>query len=244
MTDRLDNQTVVVMGGSSGIGAATARRFAQAGARVLVNGRDPDKCAVAAEQIGGEAAVADASDRAQLDALFARAGTVDHLVIGVSGAAGGGPLAELDPDVLHAAFTAKFWAHLHTLQAALPHLAPNASITLITAGSARAALPGTAGLAAINGALQAMVGPLAAELAPRRVNAVSPGVVDTPWWAGVPEREQIFATFAKALPVRRIGDSEDVAAAIHMVATNGFMTGTITDVDGGGHLSAAGQAIL
>jgi NAD(P)-dependent dehydrogenase (short-subunit alcohol dehydrogenase family) len=243
MTERLDNTTTVVMGGSSGIGAATARRFAQAGARVLVNGRDPKKVARVAQEIGGEPAVADATDRAQLDALFARPGTVDHLVVAVSGGAGAGPLAQLDPDVLAGAFEAKFWAHLHTLQAALPVLAPEASITLVTAGSARAALPGTSGLAAVNGALQAMVAPLAAELAPRRVNAVSPGVVRTPWWDGTPNRDELFESFANALPVKRVGEADDVAAAIFLVATNGYMTGTITDVDGGGHLSAAGQAI-
>jgi NAD(P)-dependent dehydrogenase (short-subunit alcohol dehydrogenase family) len=241
MTERLDNMTAVVIGGSSGIGAATARRFASAGARVLVNGRDAQKVARVAQEIGGEPAVADGSDRAQLDALFAQAGEVDHLVISASGGQGMGALAGLDPAVLAHAFEAKFWVHFNVLQAALDHLAPEASITLVTAASARAALPQTAGLAAINGALQAMVPPLAAELAPRRVNAVSPGAVRTPWWNGA--SEAVFEQLGAMVALGRVAEADEIAAVIFAVATSGYMTGSVIDVDGGAHLSAAGHAI-
>jgi NAD(P)-dependent dehydrogenase (short-subunit alcohol dehydrogenase family) len=118
-------------------------------------------------------------------------------------------------------------------------LADDGAIVFVTAGSARAALPGTAGLAAINGALEAMVAPLAAELAPRRVNAVSPGVVDTPWWdaQGPGVREATFEAYATALPVGRIGRPDDVAAAIVALATNGYVTGSVLDCAGGGQLA-------
>jgi NAD(P)-dependent dehydrogenase (short-subunit alcohol dehydrogenase family) len=99
----------------------------------------------------------------------------------------------------------------------------------------RAALPGTAGLAAVNGALEAMVPPLAVELAPLRVNAVSPGVIETPWWDGMPaeERTAMFAEHAAALPVGRVGRPEDVAQAILLTATNGFVTGSVVECNGG-----------
>lgn len=114
----------------------------------------------------------------------------------------------------------------------------------MTAGSARAALPGTSGLAAINGALQAMVGPLAAELAPRRVNAVSPGVIDTPWWDGQTTelRQNTFDTIADWVPAGRVGDSADVAAAIIALATNGYITGTVLDCSGGPQLATGPPA--
>jgi NAD(P)-dependent dehydrogenase (short-subunit alcohol dehydrogenase family) len=104
----------------------------------------------------------------------------------------------------------------------------------VSAASAGAPLPGVAGLAAINGALEAMIPALAIELKPIRVNAISPGVIDTPWWHGVPEpdRSALFAQYAAASPVGRIGSADDVAQAITSLIANGFVTGTVITVDG------------
>jgi NAD(P)-dependent dehydrogenase (short-subunit alcohol dehydrogenase family) len=229
---------VVVMGGSSGIGEATARLFAAGGAEVIITGRDGAKLAPAQTRSGASrGAVVDGSVPAAVAQFFAGLGAFDHLVLALSGGKGAGPFGVLSLDELRAGFEGKFWAHLTTLQAALPML--RGSVTLISAGSARSALPGTAGLAAINGALEAMVGPLAAELAPIRVNAVSPGVIDTPWWDEMPReaKEQFMLQAAHSLPVARVGRPEDVAAAIVMLAHNGFITGTVVEVDGGGHLA-------
>ena len=118
-----------------------------------------------------------------------------------------GPIAALDEAALRQAFDGKFFAHVNAIQAALPHLRADGSVTIITAASARAAFAGTAGLAAANGALETMVAPLAVELAPLRVNAVSPGVIDTQWWNGMPadRRQAYFAAVAAVTPVRRVG---------------------------------------
>lgn len=109
------------------------------------------------------------------------------------------------------------------------------SITLVTAGSAQSALPGTAGLAAVNGALEAAVAPLAAELAPRRVNAVSPGVIETGWWDELPDdaRQEAFTSFAQRALVRRNGRPQDVAHAIVALIENRFITGVVLPCDGG-----------
>ncbi|MEV6839174.1 SDR family oxidoreductase [Streptomyces sp. NPDC051133] len=239
--NHLAGQRVAVMGGSSGIGEATARLFAADGAEVVVTGRDQDRLDAAAARIGGKVSThrLDASDRTAVDAFFATAGAIDHLVLALSGSKGGGPFAALDLAELADGFDGKFWPHVHVLQAALPTLRHDGSATLVTAASARAALPGTAGLAAINGALEAMVPPLAVELAPLRVNAVSPGVVDTPWWDGVPDeqRRALFDGYAAATPVGRVGRPEDIARAIHLLAANGFVTGVVLEATGGATLA-------
>jgi NAD(P)-dependent dehydrogenase (short-subunit alcohol dehydrogenase family) len=231
---------VVIIGGSSGIGEATARLFALRGAEVVIAGRNAEKLDHALERIGsGDRRVLDATAPEAVVRFFADVGAFNHLVLSVSGGAGGGPFASLDLSRLRHGFEAKFWAYLTAMQATLPHIRQGGSITLVTAGSARAAMAGTAGLAAINGALEAMVRPLAVELAPVRVNAVSPGVIDTPWWSAVPaqQRDAMFAQAAEALPVGRVGTPEDVAEAIGFVATNGFMTGTVIECDGGGRFA-------
>ncbi|PRY60949.1 SDR family oxidoreductase [Glycomyces artemisiae] len=247
MTDlrQFQGQRALVMGGSSGIGEATAARFAALGAAVTITGRRETALKEAADRIQAATGTAvdavrlDAAETAALAAFFAPETGYDHLVLALSGSNGAGPIATLDLDDLAAGFEGKFWPHLRTLQAALPRLNPGASVTFISAVSARAAMPGTAGLAAVNGAIEAMVAPLAAELAPIRVNAVSPGVVDTPWWSGVPEaqRKALFDQYASVLPVGRVGNPAEVGEAVAFLAGNGYTTGTVLEVAGGAQLA-------
>jgi NAD(P)-dependent dehydrogenase (short-subunit alcohol dehydrogenase family) len=235
-----ERETVVVLGGTSGIGLATARRIAGAGARVVVAGRDPAKLEAALASLSGDAVgeALDAGDRAALDAFFARIARVDHLVLALSGGEGGGPFRDLDLAALRRGFEAKFWPQVSAAQAALPVLRRDGSITFLGSISARMANPGTAGLAAINGALEAMLGALARELAPIRVNAVAPGVIDTAWWDRLPTeaKQRMFAEQARVLPVGRVGRADEVAHAVQFLAGNGFVTGTVLECDGGLHL--------
>jgi NAD(P)-dependent dehydrogenase (short-subunit alcohol dehydrogenase family) len=242
-----DGQRVVVIGASAGIGEATARAFAALGAAVVITGRSKDRLDQAAQRIGHPVEVAelDATDRGALDAFFATTGTIDHLILTASpGAAGAGPFASLDEAALRRAFDGKFFAHVKAIQAALPRLRAAGSVTIVSAASARSAFAGTAGLAAVNGALETIVAPLAVELAPLRVNAVSPGVIDTQWWHAMPEdqRRAYFDAAAAVTPVRRIGRPEDVAGAIVYLAGAGFVTGTVLECTGGSNLTAAALA--
>ena len=242
-----DGQRVVIIGASAGIGEAAARAFAARGAEVTITARSKERLDRAAQRIGGSvvAAELDATSRSVLDSFFAAAGTIDHLVLSASpGAVGVGPIATLDEVALRQAFDGKFFAHVKAIQAALPRLRGDGSVTLVTAASARAAFPGTAGIAAANGALEAMVAPLAVELAPLRVNAVSPGVIDTHWWSGLPEdqRRAYFESVAAVSPVRRVGRPDDVAEAIVYLAGAGFVTGTVLECTGGFNLTAAALA--
>jgi NAD(P)-dependent dehydrogenase (short-subunit alcohol dehydrogenase family) len=242
-----DGQRVVIIGASAGIGEATARVFAAREAAVTITGRSKERLDEAARRIGYavEAAELDATDRAALDAFFAATGTVDHLVLSASpGAVGAGPIADLDEAALRQAFEGKVFAHIKAIQAALPRLRPDGSVTIVTAASARAAFAGTTALAGANGALEAIVGPLAVELAPLRVNAVSPGVIDTHWWHGMPDeqRQAYFGAVAAGSPVRRVGRPEDVAEAIVYLASAGFVSGSVLECTGGSHLTAAALA--
>lgn len=222
---------VVIMGGTSGIGLATAERLTGSGAEVIVTGRDPEKLAAVKDRVTAAEQV-DGTSEEELSAFFRRTGEIDHLVLAFStGSIGMGPLREADPAAIRAMFDGKLFGYL----AAIRHARVTGSITLISAASARAALPGTVALAAVNGAIERIVPPLAAELAPVRVNAVSPGVIDTPWWSFLPDdqRQDRFAAAAQAVPARRVGRPDDVARAVDYLVGATYVTGTILPVDGG-----------
>lgn len=228
---------IVIVGGTSGIGLATARLFAARRARVTIVGREPEKFAAALASLGASGAgeAFDAADRAALDAFFGRVAPIDHLVPAASAGSGAGPFAELEPRALRRGFEGKFWVHWHAAQSALPYIAEGGSITFVTAASSRKAGPGTSGLAAINGALESLARTLARELAPLRVNAVSPGVIDSPWWADKPAG--MFEAASHAAPIARPGAVDEVADAIAFLVGNRFVTGVVLDVDGGLHLT-------
>jgi NAD(P)-dependent dehydrogenase (short-subunit alcohol dehydrogenase family) len=243
----------VILGGTAGIGLAAAARLAAGGHAVTVAGRDPGRLERALERLRADAAdpkavhgrTADLASRADLDALFGAVGPVDHLVIAAPGTGAPGALAELDLPALAAAFESKFVSCARAIQAALPTLARHGSITLVSAASAQCAMPGTAGLAAVNGAVETLVPTLALELAPIRVNAVSPGVVDTDWWdrvAPAEHRQAVFASLVPSIPLGRVADPDEIAQVIALLVDNAYMTGTVIPVDGGARLKPAPAA--
>lgn len=172
----VSGRKIVIMGGTSGMGLAAARQLASLGASLVVTGRDQDRAAkVRQENPDLVVEIVDATSAEGLDRFYRSQGSIGDLVLCVSGAKGGGPFAQLSNVELHEGFQQKFFAQFHAAQRALPFLQKDGSITFVSAISARAANPGTVGLAAINGAIESMVKPLARELKPLRINAVSPG---------------------------------------------------------------------
>ncbi|HEY8895872.1 MAG TPA: SDR family oxidoreductase [Niastella sp.] len=234
MNTVFENKKAVVAGGSSGIGLATAQILANSKAIVTVTGRDPNKLKQV-QYTGIQTQAVDSADRNALDAFFKQTGPIDHLVITVSGGKGMGNFAELSLHDLREGFEGKFWPQLNTLQAALPYIKSTGSITLVTAISSVAKKAGTSGLAAINGSLELMVPVLAKELQPIRINAVSPGVVDTPWWNFVPEeaKQDTFKQFTGNIPAGRAATATEIAEAIVFTLSNNYMTGSVIHCDGG-----------
>jgi NAD(P)-dependent dehydrogenase (short-subunit alcohol dehydrogenase family) len=230
----------IIIGGTSGIGLAAAKMAIEAGHEVVAVGRDPAKFD-AARSIGATVAQLDAGDVVESQTFFATRGTFDHLVLCASGSAGAGAFRELALEDIRKGFDGKFWPQITCAKTALDSISNEGSITFVSAISSRALKPGTAGLAAINAALEAMVPILASELRPTRVNAVAPGVVDTPWWSRVPDaaRKELFEQLASQVAVGRVGRPEDLASAIMLLTTNTFITGTVLDCDGGWKLRNA-----
>lgn len=233
----LKGRKTAILGGSAGIGLATAALLQERGAEVTIGGRDESRLAEAAAALGpGVTTIpVDATDIGSLRAFFEQAAPVDDVVVTVTRRGGAGPAGSLAEQDLADAFTGKPVAHLGAVALALPVLNMSGSLTLVGAGSARSALPGTAALAAVNGAIEAAVAPLARELAPRRVNAVSPGVIETGWWDVLPEdaRRAAFTQFAEQTPVGRNGTAKDVAHAIVALVENDYITGVVLPCDGG-----------
>lgn len=235
-------EKVVVLGGTSGIGLATSLSLKES-YDVHATGRDSEKIAKLAQEHGKALTfhAVNSCDGKALAGFMAGLKSLDHLVLCLSGAQGGGLLKDLTLEDLRAGFDAKFWPHLQSVKAALPYLSQRGSITFVTSVSGRLAAPGIAGLAAINGAIEAMVRPLAVELAPIRVNAVAPGVTDTAWWSFLPEaeRQAAFAQYATATTAGRVGKPEEIAEVIALLLRNSYLTGQTIVCDGGLHLKAA-----
>lgn len=228
---------ILIVGGTRGIGRATAAAALAAGARVTATGRTAESLSALPEGVNG--VLLDYTKPASVASLAEETETLDHLVLSASDSVAWGAFDSVEEPALRAAFDAKFWGYWRVIRALAPKLPAHGSITLVTGATARAALPGTSGLAAVNGALEAMAKVLAVELAPRRVNTVSPGMTATEAYAGMPEaaRDGMFAATAAKLPAGRIGAPEDIAQAILLPAANPFITGATLDVDGGAHLA-------
>jgi NAD(P)-dependent dehydrogenase (short-subunit alcohol dehydrogenase family) len=235
----LDGKVVVVIGGTSGIGLATAEQALGAGARVVIASRSAEKLKRASERLGGriEARELDVTRESDVRAFFEGLGSLDHLVTSVGGGAMG-RFVDLDPATARGAFDGKFWGQYHAARAAAPRIRAGGSITLFSGIASRKAMPGMAAIAAINGAIEALCRTLAIELAPVRVNVVSPGLVATPAYDRMPaaQRQGMFDAVAAGLPVKRVGAAEDVAQTVRYLLANGYTTGTVVDVDGGHRL--------
>ncbi|WP_321812192.1 MULTISPECIES: SDR family oxidoreductase [unclassified Burkholderia] len=237
MNDSLHGKKVLVVGGSSGIGAAAATAFARLGAVVTIASRNPDRVdadAAPGAQVRTEAL--DITDTAAVDAFCARAGQFDHVVISAAKTATG-PIRALPLADAQAAMDSKFWGAYRVARSI--DIAPGGSLTFVSGylsvrPNASSVLQG-----AINAALEALARGLALELSPVRVNTVSPGLIATPLWDKLaPDaRDAMYAGAAQRLPARRVGQPADVANAIVYLAATPYATGSTVLIDGGGAIA-------
>jgi NAD(P)-dependent dehydrogenase (short-subunit alcohol dehydrogenase family) len=229
----LAGQKVVVVGGSSGIGLATAELAKREGADVIIASRNADRLNAAAEKLGAKPIAADVTSDESVTALFESCGPVDHVVV-TAAQLRSGPFKTVAMEDVRATMEGKFWGAWRVARAA--QIRPGGSLTLVSGFLSIRPRPNSAIVGAANGAIESLARSLALELAPVRVNAVSPGIIDTPIRAAMPEaaRLDMLAKTAASLPVGRVGVGEDIARQILAFMTIGFMTGSIVYLDGGG----------
>ncbi|MDN4988355.1 SDR family oxidoreductase [Bradyrhizobium arachidis] len=228
----LAGKKVVVIGGSSGIGLATAELAKSQGADVVIASRSASKLDPIAERLKVMAIPTDVTNDQSVAGLFKRTGPVDHVVL-TAAQLRTGPFRTVAMEDVRATMEGKFWGAWRVAREA--EIRPGGSLTLVTGFLSVRPRPNSAIISAANGALESLARALALELAPVRVNAVSPGVIDTPIRAAMPEaaRKEMLAKTAAALPVGRVGMAEDIAQQIGSFMSNGFATGSIVYVDGG-----------
>ena len=237
----LKGKQILVVGGSSGIGLGIARVALQAGASVTIASRSRQKLDAASVALDGkvEAHVLDAGDDASVAAFFASGKVWDHVATS-AGMGGRGALPQIDMKTAYAAMDAKFWPYFRIARAV--KIASDGSLTFISGSLGTKAAAGAALVSAVNGAVESLSRSLALDLAPARVNVISPGMVETPLWDQFTEdrRKELFASAAQRLPARRIGQPGDIGEAVLLCMTNRFLTGQIIQVDGGASIQSAG----
>jgi NAD(P)-dependent dehydrogenase (short-subunit alcohol dehydrogenase family) len=235
----LAGQTLVVIGGSAGIGLETARQARAEGAEVILTGRNPDRLQRAAAELGARSTAAfDATEPAALDRFFAGLpATIDHVMVTGPGPYYA-PLADLDRERAHRDFDDHIWLAIAVAQRAVGRVRPGGTLVFMGGTGGRSRGPGLSLIAAGTAALPALIANLAVEVAPIRVNLIAAGFVDTPLSAQLlgedldARRAQLRAT----LPIGRVVGPADVAAlAVHLMA-NTALTGATYDIDGGQQL--------
>lgn len=235
MHGSLKDSRFLVVGGSSGIGLAAAMAATKAGAAVTIASRSQVKLASALADLGSSVRgrQLDTSDHETVESFFAADAAWDHVVVSAAQTTSG-PVRKLDLAAAHATMDSKFWGAYHVARSA--KIREHGSLCLVSGFRSVRPSVNTVLQGAVNAALEALARGLALELAPVRVNAVSPGLIATPLWSGLAkaEREAMFASTAERLPVRSVGAPSDIANAVLFLACTPFVTGSTVVVDGGG----------
>jgi NAD(P)-dependent dehydrogenase (short-subunit alcohol dehydrogenase family) len=235
MPTSLQDASVVVVGGSSGIGLATARLAGEAGAHVTIAGRDKDRLAAALETLGGDAkgVTLDVADEMAVRDLFDTFDHVDH-VANLAGTHVTGALVDVDTATLRGPVDNRFWGPIYICKYAAPKMTTG-SITICTGAGVARPRRGGAIVSASAGGSEVLARSMAVELAPVRVNVIRPGIVDTPLLDRLAPngRDAALEAMAKRVPLGRVAQPEEIADGILFLMTNQYVTGTTLTVDGG-----------
>jgi NAD(P)-dependent dehydrogenase (short-subunit alcohol dehydrogenase family) len=226
----------VIFGGTSGIGLAAAKRLVALGADVIAISRNPDKAGEVPAGITLQKC--DVLDRDGLQALLKECAPFDILISAATGGARAvGPFLEMDMDGYQGSFD-KLWGYANVVRFGTQHLSDDGSIVLVSGAPARKTKPGQVAIGSVGGAVEALVRAVAPEIAPKRINVVSPGTIDTPMVAAQGDERASFYSKATAKNIiPRAGTADEVAQGIIFMIENDFVTGTTIDIDGGWLLS-------
>src|SRR6202789_4296365 len=233
----LQDKRVVVLGGSSGIGLAVAQLAAAQGAKVVIASSNAERVekavASAGREVQGQAV--DLSDERAVATFFSKLGPFDHLVFTAGDSLHLHELAATDLQQARHAFELRYWAALAAVKYGSPYIRQHGSIVLTTGIAGQRPRKGWVIAASVCGTIEALARALAVELAPIRVNAVSPGVVRTNLWQSLTaaEREHLYESVGTSLPVGRVGEPHDIAKAYMFLMQEEFSTGQNIVVDGG-----------
>jgi NAD(P)-dependent dehydrogenase (short-subunit alcohol dehydrogenase family) len=238
----LADQRVVIIGGSSGMGLATAHAAAAAGASVTIASSHRERLDAALAELPDtcDGFVTDTRAEADVAALFERVGTLDHLVYTAGDALDRRPLQDLPLDEARHLFDVRFWGVIAAVKHAAPRIKPGGSIVLTSGIIGVRPTPGAALAAGSVGAIEGLARGLAVDLAPVRVNTVRPGPIRTPMWDGIPQPQldAMVAAFTERTLTEAVGEPDQIAATNLYLMENGFVTGTVLTVDGGFILGA------
>jgi NAD(P)-dependent dehydrogenase (short-subunit alcohol dehydrogenase family) len=233
----LSSKRIVILGGTSGIGLATAKAAQREGAMVVVASSNKRRVDAAIASLGGTAGgrVVDLSDEGQVKEFFEGIGGFDHLVYTAGESLHLEPLATTQIDKARGFVELRFWGAYVAVKYGSPHIQAGGSITLTTGIAGQRPRQGWTIAASICGAMESLTRALAVELAPIRVNAVSPGVVRTELWSGMAEadRDAMYRDIGQKLPVGRVGEADDLAQSYLYLMREGYSTGQVIVVDGG-----------
>ena len=235
MTGSLKDQTVLVIGRGSGLARAIVLAARDEGAQVIAAGRNQEALGTAyVGEPGVSTEVVDLNDEASIAALGERLGAIDH-VVSTASARARGRLADLDRDAVRVSFDTKVIGPLMLAKHLAPRMGMGGSFVIFSGVAAAKIAVGTMAVAITNAAADTLARSLALELAPIRVNAISPGVIDTGAWDAFGEqgKADYFADISSRNPARRIGTIEDIAQGVLFALTNTFLTGQTLHIDGG-----------
>ena len=231
----LKNKTVVIIGGTSGIGLATAVEAYERGAIVHAASRSKDKVeAKASEHPDINFFQQDIHDSLGLEKSFQALGEIDHVVAVATGAnRKNAPFMEQSPEEFKEAFN-KFWGYTNVARLSLPLIRQKGSLTFVSGFPARKCNVGMSSISATGCAVEGLSRALALEVAPIRVNVVAPGIIDTEAFDRLGEgKSTALENMGKNIPIGRVGRPEEVGLAILHAMENPYMTGATIDIDGG-----------
>ncbi|MFL2793070.1 MAG: SDR family oxidoreductase [Paracoccaceae bacterium] len=229
----IENKKALVFGGTSGIGLAACEQLIDKGAEVIAISRDPSKAnSVKHNRLSFESCDVRIED--EVKQIFEKYAPFDILVSAATGGSrAAGPFLEMDMLGFKSSFD-KLWGYANIVRFGTNYLSSDGTIVLVSGAPARRMKPGQIALSAVGGAVENLVRGVAKEIAPKRINSVSPGLIDTPMFSQEGEDRKIFLnSMTEANTIKRAGKPEEVAKGIIFVIENEFVTGTTVDVDGG-----------